>query len=243
MKTLAVVNQKGGVGKSTTAAAIGDALRDSGAAVLFVDLDAQGNLTHTLGAAPNGGSLAAMKGTAEVQHTDRGDVLASAPALAAADITITETGKEYRLREALQKLSYDYCVIDTPPTLGILTVNALTAADGAIIPAQADIYSLQGIAQLASTTDAVRKYCNPGLKLLGILITRYNGRAVIRREAADALKQTAKKLGTQLFDTRIRDCTAIVEAQARRESIFTYAPKSNAARDYRAFTDELKGVI
>ena len=161
--------------------------------------------------------------------------------LAVADATLTATGKEYRLKEALQALKgkYDYCIVDTPPALGILTVNALTAATGAIIPAQADIFSLQGIGQLGGTLDAVKKYCNPDLSVMGILLTRYNDRAVIGREAAEMTERTAGQLGTELFTARIRECTAIKEAQARRQSIYSYAPKSNAAADYAALVAEI----
>ena len=161
--------------------------------------------------------------------------------MAVADATLTATGKEYRLKEALQALKgkYDYCIVDTPPALGILTVNALTAATGAIIPAQADIFSLQGIGQLGGTLDAVKKYCNPDLSVMGILLTRYNDRAVIGREAAEMTERTAGQLGTKLFTARIRECTAIKEAQARRQSIYSYAPKSNAAADYAALVAEI----
>ena len=137
------------------------------------------------------------------------------------------------------KGKYDYCIVDTPPALGILTVNALTAATGAIIPAQADIFSLQGISQLGGTLDAVKKYCNPDLSVMGILLTRYNDRAVIGREAAEMTERTAGQLGTELFTARIRECTAIKEAQARRQSIYSYAPKSNAAADYAALVAEI----
>lgn len=248
VKTIAVINQKGGVGKSTTALAVGAGLILEGASVLFIDLDAQGNLSYTLGADTQGYNAMGvlqkpetLKG--EIQHTAQGDIIPSSPALTGADVIITETGKEYRLKEALESISsaYDFCVIDTPPALGILTVNALTACDGAVIPAQADIYSLQGIAQLNSTIQTVKKYCNPNLSIMGIVLTRYNGRSVIRREVAEMLEQTAGSLHTKLYKTKIRECTAIVEAQATKESIFSYAPKSNAATDYKALIDEIFG--
>ena len=161
--------------------------------------------------------------------------------LSGADATITKTGKEHCLEEALQTIAgaYDYCIIDTPPALGILTVNALTACTGAIIPAQADVYSLQGIMQLQGTIDAVKRYCNPQLYIMGIVLTRYNPRSIIRREVRETLEQTAEQLHTKLYQTYIRECTALVEAQAMRRDIFSYAPKSNAAADYRALTEEI----
>lgn len=245
MKTIAIINQKGGVGKSSTALAIGEGLRIRNFSVLYIDLDAQGNLSYTLDTQISGyGSMGVLQRpdtiNVEIQKTEQGDVLTSTCTLAGADAVIIETGKEYRLKEALDKLreKYDYCIIDTPPALGILTINALTACDGVIIPAQADIYSLQGIGQLSNTLQTVRKYCNPNLHIMGILITRYNGRSIIRREVAQMLEQTAKSLETKLYKSKIRECTALVEAQAMRQSIFSYAPKSNAVLDYSAFIDE-----
>lgn len=246
LKTIAIINQKGGVGKSTTASAIGSGLILKGYSVLFVDLDAQGNLSWTLGAETRGyNALGVLQrpqtAKEEIQHTEGADIIASSPSLAGADTLITETGKEYRLKEALESLSgdYDFCIIDTPPALGILTINALTACDGAIVPAQADIYSLQGISQLNSTIQTVKKYCNPALSIIGIVLTRYNGRSIIRREVAEMLEQTAQSLNTKLYKSKIRECTALVEAQATKQNIYSYAPRSNATADYKALVDEI----
>ncbi len=248
MKIFAVINQKGGVGKTTTAAALGAGLALRGYKTLIVDLDAQGNLSYSMNSnTPKLTALQALQraelSAAAIQHTEQGDIIASSPALAGADTLITQTGKEYRLKEALQTIAaeYDYCVIDSPPALGILTVNALTACTMAIIPAQADIYSLQGITQLTGTIDAIRRYCNPALTYenVGILLTRFNRRSIIRRDVADLLERTAAELGATLYNTRIRECTALVEAQTVRRSIFDYAPRSNAAADYNAFIGEV----
>ena len=135
---------------------------------------------------------------------------------------------------------FDYCIIDTPPALGILTINALTACNGCIIPAQADFLSLQGIGQLHGTIETVKKYCNPGLKVYGIVLTRYSARAVISREVTAMMEETASSLRTKLYKTRIRECTAIKEAQAMRRSIYAYAPRSNASADYMALIEEIK---
>ena len=241
-----VINQKGGVGKSTTAAALGAGLTLKGFKVLHIDLDAQGNLTFCMGAGASAlSSLEVLTGTATaaeaIKHTDQGDIIPASPALAGADALITATGKEYRLREALEPLHdlYDYIVIDTPPALGILTVNALTACTGAIIPSQADVFSLQGIAMLGQTISTVRKYCNRDLKVKGIVLTRYNSRAVLSRDMADLIDQTAQQLQTRLYHTKIRECTALKEAQAVQDNIFAYAPKSNAAADYRDLVAEI----
>ena len=245
-KVLAIINQKGGVGKSTTAAAIGAGLLLKGHSVLFIDMDMQGNLSFSLGAGhPPLSTMEVLTGTATAQeailHTEAGDIIPASPALAGADGIITTTGKEYRLREALEPLrsSYDYIILHTPPALGILTVNALTACTGAIIPAQADPYSLQGIALLAQTVDVVRKYCNPALKVKGIVLTRYNSRSVISRDMMKLMESTAAQLQTKVYKATIRECTAIKEAQAVQEAIYSYAPKSNASADYMALVDEI----
>lgn len=246
MKTIAVINQKGGVGKSTTAMSVGQILQKRDALVLYIDLDAQGNLSYTFGANTSGSqALGVLQNPSSIhesiQNTKMGDLIASSLFLAGADSTITETGKEYRLKEALDGLNaqYDYCIIDTPPALGILTINALTACNDVLIPAQADIYSLQGIGQLYNTIESVRRYCNPNVKILGILLTRYSARAVISREVTEMMQETAKQFGTKVYETKIRECTAIKEAQAMKQTIFDYASKSNAVIDYKAFVAEM----
>ena len=245
-KALAMINQKGGEGKSKTALAIGAGLSLKGYSVLVIDLDAQGNLSYTLGADTKGYNAMGVlerpeTAKEEIQHTPQGDIIASSPKLAGADKLLEETGKEYRHKEALDSLqgAYDYIIVDTPPALGILTINALTACTGAIIPAQADRYSLQGIAQLNSTIETVKKYCNPSLSIMGIVITRFNGRSIIRREVAEMLERTADQLHTKLFSSKIRECTALVEAQATKQNIYSYAPRSNATADYKALVDEI----
>ena len=245
MKTIAVINQKGGVGKTTTALALGSGLAGRGRKVLYVDLDPQGNLGYALTADPGrSGAMELLTGAdpgGTVQPVPGGAaVVAASPALAGADAVLTATGKEYRLREGLAALArdYDYAVIDTPPALGVLTVNALTAADGAVVPAQADVFSLQGIGQLSRTVEAVRQYCNPALKILGIVLTRHNPRSVLGRDLADAAAETARHLGTKLFKAAIREAVAVREAQAERRDLFQYAPRSKAAEDYQQFVAE-----
>lgn len=245
-EVLAIINQKGGVGKSTTAAALGAGLILKGYRVLYIDLDAQGNLTFNMGAGASAlSSLEMLTGTATaeeaIRHTEQGDIIPASPALAGADNLITTTGKEYRLKEALEPLYklYDYIVIDTPPALGILTVNALTACTGAIVPAQADAWSLQGITQLNGTIQTVKKYCNPALKVKGIVLTRFNSRAVVSRDMQELIAQTAGALNTKLYKTTIRECTALKEAQAVQQDIYSYAPRSNATADYKALVAEI----
>lgn len=243
MEIIAIVNRKGGVGKTATAHALGAGLIRKGHSVLYIDLDSQTNLTYTLGADSEGlSSMDVLTGEATaqeaIQHTPQGDVIAGAEDLAGADAAISGTGKEYRLQEAINGLQYDYIIIDTPAALGTLTVNALTAANSALIPVQAEIYSLQGTGQLSKTIEAVKKYCNHDLYIRGILITRYNGRAILSKDMQSNLEDAAQQLNTRLYSTPIRECISIKEAQAKQQDIYSYAPRSNAAKDYAAFIDE-----
>lgn len=240
----AIVNQKGGVGKTTTAHALGAGLTKRKRKVLFIDLDAQCNLSYTLGAVnPAITSLDLLHGSQASQaviKTPDGDLIPASPFLAGVDIELTGPGKEKRLQTALAPIAklYDHVIIDTPPALGILTLNALTAAGQAIITAQADLFSLQGIGALWQTIDAIRKLSNPGLEIAGILLTRYSPRAILTREITDSLDQTAATLGAYLYKAKIREAIAVKEAQISHKSIFDYAPKSNPALDYDAFIKE-----
>lgn len=247
-KVYAVVNEKGGVSKSTTSQALIAGLTLKGYKVLGVDLDGQGNTTFSLGASKDGATalgvlLGEVKPEDAIQHTKYGDIIAGNKALSGADIYITETGKEYRLREALEglKASYDYIVIDTPPALGIIVTNALTACDSVIIPAEATIYSLQGIGDLVETIKPVRKYCNPSLKIEGILFTRYTSRSVFSKELVGLADELAANLGTKVFRSTIRQGISIQKAQALQQSIYDYDPKSKVAEDYRNFVEEIIG--
>lgn len=246
MKTIAIVNRRGGVGKTATAHAVGAGLARKGYKVLFIDLDSQCNLTFDVGAktAPLT-SMEVLSGTATakeaIQQTEGGEIIPASPSLAVADTAIEGTGKEHRLREALEDIagSYDYCIIDTPPALGVLTVNALTASNSVIIPAQAEVHSLQGIGLLYEAVQAVQKYTNPKLKVEGILITRYRGRAILSKDMKENLEATAKQLKTKVFSTPIRECIAVAEAQASQKDIYSYAPRSNATADYNALIEEI----
>jgi chromosome partitioning protein len=247
---IAITNQKGGVGKSTTAQALGAGYILKGFKVLFIDLDPQGNLSYTLGGKTSDYSILEVlnkQGTTlqAIQRTEGGgDLIPSSPSLSGSDIQLSQTGKEYKLSEAIAPIKgrYDSIIIDTPPSLGILTVNALTACTWAIIPAQADTYSLQGIGQLYNTISTVGQYCNPSLIIKGILLTRHNNRIILSRDMQDMIGEIAKNLGTRLFTTTIRKNVAVKEAQAYRKDIFTYAPKSNASKDYQDLIEEMEGT-
>lgn len=245
-KSIAIINQKGGVGKSTTAQALTAGLTLKGFKVLVIDLDPQTNTSFTMGASGEGATVLGVllkEVTAEtaVQSTKYGDIIAGTERLAGADSFITDTGKEYQLKEAISPLRavYDYIIIDTPPALGILTVNALTASDSVIIPAQAEVYSLQGIGKLSEAIKAVKKYCNPDLSIEGILFTRYNTRSTFNQELSELTAKLAENLNTRVFDTQIRESIAIKKAQATQTSIFDYDPKGNAAADYMNLIGEI----
>ena len=241
-----VINQKGGVGKSTTVFSLGAGLAVKGKRVLFVDMDAQGNLTHSLGNPEvKADAFDVLTGDASAEDAtvkgERWDFIAGSTELAGADLSLSSTGKEYRLKEALVPVlgRYDYVVIDTPPALGILTINALAACTGAIVPSQADIYSLLGIGQLHGTIQAVKRYCNPALRINGILLTRYNKRSVLSRDVTEMIEQTAARLETTVYKTTIREAVAIRESQAQQTDIFSYAPKGAVTADYRKFVEEV----
>lgn len=244
-QVISIINQKGGVGKSTTSQTLAAGLSLKGFRVLLIDMDSQGNLSYSAGADKQGVTILEVlkqeqNAMAAVQHLKSFDIIPASISLAGADMQLTEMGKEYRLREALEpiKENYDYVVIDTPPALGILTVNALTASDSVVIPAQADIYSVDAIGQLYNTIKAVKQYTNKNLSIKGILLTRFSDRTVLSRDLANMIDNTAATLGTKLYKATIREAIGIKEAQANRADIFEYAPKSNVAADYMSFLEE-----
>ena len=245
MKVIAIANQKGGVGKTTTANVLIAGLTEKGYKVLGIDLDAQTNLTISMDARTKRTALGVLTGETDaadaIVHTATGDLIPSSVRLANADILLDETGKEYKLKEAIEPIkdSYDFIVIDTPPSLGTLTLNALTACDYAIVPAQADLYSLQGISELAKTINAIRKYTNPNIKVAGILLTMYNGRTRIAKEVSEVLDQLAAQLDTKVFDCKIRASVKISELQFKKGGLFKYAPRATVTEDYRSWIDEL----
>jgi len=249
MKTITLSNQKGGVAKTTTTGALASGLSQRGYKVLAVDTDPQCNLSLSSGVdilSMDQTLYDVFKGTADfqdtIQKTDLGyDLSTGGLNLAVADMEFTQTGREFMLREALDsvKADYDFCIIDTPPTIGILTVNALTASDSVVIPLTADLYSIQGLSQLNGMIERVRKYSNKDLKIAGLLITRHDERTNISKALQDQITQTAEKLGTKVFKQPIRNSVAVRESQVMKSDIFTEAPKANATKDYTAFIDEL----
>ena len=242
---LTVANQKGGTGKSTTAQAIANGATYKGHKALAIDLDPQGNLTFSMGGmAADVGAYELITGKTPagqtIQHTAQGDIITSSPALAGADTTFTGAARTTALQEAIKPLArrYDAIVIDCPPTLNTLLINALVASDVVIIPATADMYSLQGLYQLAQSMEYAQSL-NKSLKVGGVLFVKHNTRTILARDLTDVIKATCRDLNMPTYKTSIREGVAIREAQTQRQSIFDTAPKSKPAQDYKQLIKEI----
>lgn len=244
---IAVANQKGGVGKTTTAHALTAGLNEVGYKVLAIDLDPQGNLSSASGAenynVPTIYELMKQEANLEdvIQHIGGYDVIPANIMLAGAEQELSQTGKEHRLKECIAAIvgKYDFIIIDTPPSLGVLTVNAFTCASDIIIPTTAGIFATTGISQLNQTVKSVQRYCNSNVKVKGILFTRFNPRANISKQIMELTEQLSKYISAPIYETYIRSTVAVEEAQANKTDIFSYADKSTVAEDYRAFIKEL----
>jgi chromosome partitioning protein len=242
---IAVCNQKGGVGKTATAQAIATGAAMIGRKSLAVDLDAQSNLTFSMGGnSADAGAYELMTGRAKpgqiIQTTAQGDIIPASMNLATADSTLTGQNRSTALADALKpvKKKYDVITIDCPPALNILLVNALTAADVVIIPITADMYALQGLYQLKQSIQAAQKI-NKALKIGGAVFTRHSTRTILARDLADVIKDKCAELEIPVYDTVIREGVAIREAQTQRQSIYDYAPRSNPAKDYKQLIKEI----
>ena len=246
LKTIVVINQKGGVGKTTTAHNFGYGLLKKKKKVLLIDLDPQENLTFTVTGQVNfkESIFDVLVGDIDINqaihHIGKMDIIPSSQALSIISKYLDEGEKENTLKNRLKALkeNYDFIIIDTPPALGNLTVNALTGSDETIITAQADIFSLQGIGQLAQSINAIKEYSNPKLEIKGILLTRYNKRSILTKDMTDNIQEIAENLGTKVFNAKIRECIAIKESQAMNQDIFSYSPRSNGAKDYNDLVKE-----
>ena len=247
MKAIAIVNQKGGVGKTTTAVNLGAALSDSGKRVLLVDMDSQGSLTTSLGVnvAKDGNTayelLRGEKPAQEViRHTKRGyDLIPGDLRLTGIEKGSNDVvGREYLLKEALEGVTgaYDYVLVDCSPSLGVLSLNALTACDAVLIPTQAEYLALTGLAQLTQTIAVARRRLNPSLTIAGVVMTMYDRR---KNLTAAVEARLGELFPGKLFKTRIRCNVALAEAPTQGVDIFAYDPRSNGAKDYQALADEL----
>lgn len=244
-KVVAFANQKGGVAKTTTTLNLGVAFQELGLRVLAVDMDPQGNLTMSLGLNPDSVQRSMFDvlvngvNIEEALFHQELDVVASSIDLAAAEIALSSLiGRERTLSKALLQVRdrYDYIVIDTPPSLGLLTINALTASDAVIVPVQCEYLSLRGLAQLERTLDLVRENLNPAVHIAGIVPTMYDSRTVHGREAVEVLRSS---FGDLVFTTTIRKTIKFAEAPVKGESVLKYAPDSQAANAYRQLAREV----
>ncbi|EHN09078.1 Chromosome (plasmid) partitioning protein ParA [Patulibacter medicamentivorans] len=242
---IVMANQKGGVAKTTTTLNLAVALAEKGHRVLAIDLDPQGNLTMSQGLDPDHVDpsmyhvLVQGRPIADVTHSAEIDVAAASIDLASAEVAMAAMiGRERALERALRAVShlYDYVCIDTPPSLGLLTINALCAADKVIVPVQAEYLSLRGLAQLRQTVEMVREQLNPKLEIQGILPTMLDRRTVHAQEALELLEE---HFGDRLFVTRVKKTIRFAEAPVKGMSVLRYDPDSLAAQSYRDLAQEV----
>jgi chromosome partitioning protein len=240
---ISLLNHKGGVGKTTSAINIGAALAKLDKKVLLLDLDPQANLTISLGIPRQRITIYEnMRGEAEItpfEVKENLEVVTSTLDLSGAEMElINEAGREFILRELFEPLQheYDFIIIDCPPSLGLLTLNALTASNFVYIPMQTEFLAMQGLAKIKQITDKVRFRLNKKLDIGGVIATMYDSRKVLNRDVVSTIK---KYFGDKVFETMIRENVALAEAPAHRKDIFDYSPSSNGAKDYLALAQEI----
>jgi chromosome partitioning protein len=244
-QVIALANQKGGVAKTTTTLNLAVAFKEQGFNVLAVDLDPQGNLTMSQGMDPDAVErsmfdvLVHSLPIDEVIHRTEIDLAVSSIDLAGAELALSSMiGRERALQKGLlpARNRYDYVLVDTPPSLGLLTINALTAADSVIVPVQCEYLSLRGLVQLENTLSMIRENLNPTVEIRGILPTMYDGRTLHSREAVEMLKEN---FGELVFETRIRKTVRYAEAPVQGSSVLKYDPSGTAAQAYRELAKEV----
>jgi chromosome partitioning protein len=242
---LALANQKGGVAKTTTTLNLGVAFAEKGHKVLLVDLDPQGNLTMSQGLNPDTieqsmfDVLVHRMAIEQVIEHREVDIAVSSIDLAGADMALaSQIGRERALEKALATVKgrYDYILIDTPPSLGLLTINAFVVSDGVIVPVQTEYLSLRGLVQLENTLTMVRENLNPRVEIVGIVPTMYDKRLTHSREADEILREN---FGDLVYNTRIRKTVRFAEAPVKGTSVLAYDPKGEAANMYRDLAREV----
>ena len=242
-KVISISNHKGGVGKTTSAINIGAGLNNLGKKVLLIDLDPQANLSQSLGLIDEEVNIyGALRGEYNLQPIEiaKGlDVIPSTLDLSGAEIEMSgEAGREYILRELIDPIrgSYDYIIIDSPPSLGLLTLNSFVASDIVLIPLQAQYLALQGVAKLTEVIDKIKKRLNKKLRIGGVFITQYDHRKVLNRDVVETIEAHFKE---KVFKTKVRDNIALAEAPTLGVDIFRYSPKSYGAEDYLNLSKEI----
>jgi len=244
-RVVSFANQKGGVAKTTTTLNLGVAFAEHGLKVLLVDLDPQGNLTMSQGLNPDSiersmfDVLVHRLPIQEVIHHAEVDLAVSSIDLAGAELALSSMiGRERALEKALVevKAGYDYVLIDTPPSLGLLTINALVASNGVIVPVQCEYLSLRGLVQLENTLSMIRENLNPQVEIEGILPTMYDSRTLHSREAVEILQEN---FGDLVFGTKIRKTVRYAEAPVKGSSVLKYDPSGSAAEAYRELAKEV----
>ncbi len=245
-KIIAVLNQKGGVGKTTTAINVGAYLAKQGKSVLLIDFDPQGNATSGLSIDKNAldGSiydviLNSADVTAVIKRTniDNLHLLPANASLAAAEVELaSHEQRESRLRDALSNLTHDFVIIDCPPALGLLSINALAAADLVLIPVQAEYYAMEGLTQLLDIVQRVRGGLNPNLELLGVVMTMHDNRTSLSDQVAGEVR---KYFGDKVFDTVVPRNVRLAEAPSHGKTIMEHDKWSKGARAYKQLTKEL----
>ena len=254
MKTIAIANQKGGVGKSTTAANLGIGLADMGKKVLLIDFDAQGSLTESLGYEPDNIEITVstmlektmnekniLPNEGILHHEEGVDLIPANIELSGMEVTLINTmSRELILKDYLQnvKKNYDYILIDCTPSLGMLTVNALTAADSVLIPVQAQYLPIKGLEQLIKTIGRVRKHLNPALEIEGILLTMTDNRTNLSKETSKLLRENYGKQ-IRIFQSEIPHSVRASETSIVGQSIYTYDKNGKAALAYCKLTEEV----
>jgi chromosome partitioning protein len=243
-KVISISNHKGGVGKTTSAINIGAGLNRLGKKILLIDLDPQANLSQSLGLIePERTIYGALRGEYKLQPIEvlTGlEVIPSTLDLSGAEVELSgEAGREYILKELIDPLRglYDYILIDSPPSLGLLTINAFTASDLVFIPLQAQYLALQGLTKLLEVIEKIQKRLNKELKVGGVFITQYDSRKVLNRDIVSTIEAHFKN---EVFNTKIRDNIALAEAPAQGLDIFRYSPKSYGAEDYLSLCVEIQ---
>jgi chromosome partitioning protein len=243
--TIVLANQKGGVAKTTTTVNLGVALRERGFRVLAVDLDPQSNLSMSQGIDVENldttmyDVLVRDEPMRSIVHAREIDVAVAGIELAGAELALSSMiGRERRLDQVLRPMRelYDFILVDTPPSLGLLTVNAMVAADGVIVPVQCEYLSLRGLAQLNQTLAQVREHLNPKVDIIGILPTMYDGRTVHGRDAVAVLEAN---FGDRVYSTKVGKTIRFAEAPVEGRSVLSYEPSGQAARWYKLLAKEV----